>query len=50
MFALGVVMRGHSPLKTGVNALMTRASIIFAKSDGLPGLAAERRPGNDGWC
>ncbi len=25
------VMRGHSPSKTGVNALMTRASIFFAR-------------------
>jgi hypothetical protein len=24
-----IVMRGHSPSKTGVDALMTRASIIF---------------------
>jgi hypothetical protein len=39
-------MRGHSPSKTGVNALVTRASIIY-KEDGLPGLAASRRPGND---
>jgi hypothetical protein len=25
------VMRGHSPSQTGVNALVTRASIVFRK-------------------
>jgi hypothetical protein len=33
--ALLPVMRGHSPSKTGVNALVTRAPIILRK-DGLP--------------
>jgi hypothetical protein len=39
-------MRGHSPSKTGVDALMSRASILskrFYKRDGLP-----VEPGNDG--
>jgi hypothetical protein len=34
-------MRGHSPSKTGVNALMTRASIVFRQMDGRV------KPGND---
>jgi hypothetical protein len=39
-------MRGRSTSKTGVIALVTRSSIL-SKKIGLPGLAAERRPGND---
>jgi hypothetical protein len=35
-------MRGHSPSKTGVNALMTRASIIFAKK-----MDRRVKPGDD---
>jgi hypothetical protein len=35
-------MRGHSPSKTGVNALVTPASIIFAR-----GWIAGFKPGDD---
>jgi hypothetical protein len=38
-------MRGHSPLKTGVNALVTRASTSFAAAK--QGVDGRVKPGHD---